>query len=391
MRHLLLILLALFATPVAARAPSLVPGDAPELAAPGPAPVGVRSVHFDAAPGRNLEMTLFYPAAAAGPPTQYPHVTVNPPAGFPGTLIFEGIAVADAAPAPGPKLPLLVFSHGLGRWSTAMSGMAENLASKGYVVASIDHDDSGAMQPDKRNRVFASAYVRRSQDQRAAIGWLAAFARGKDRLAARIDAGNIAVIGYSMGGFGALATGGAGYDPAGPLMAQLPPHAMDAVLEGVKAAPGVRALVLIAPWGGMPAVRAFTPKSLQGIKVPSFWIMGDKDDVAGADGIRWLHDQAGASDRRLLVFANARHNLGGNPPPASAPDTGRLRDAIDEPVWRKDMADAIIFHSLTAFLDLTLKGDTAKAAWLDAAPDGTLKGFQNRWQLGIALTHMPAQ
>jgi pimeloyl-ACP methyl ester carboxylesterase len=246
------------------------------------------------------------------------------------------------------------------------------------------------MDPAKRLMIFATAYVRRSQDQRAAIAFLNDFARGRDPLAARIDAGNIAVIGYSMGGYGALATGGAGHDPKAPVMAQLPPGAMTPVLEGVKPVPGVRALVLIAPWGGQPQVRAFTPSSLAGITMPSLWIMGDKDDVAGADGIRWLHDQAVASDRRLLVFADARHNLGGNPPPASAPDTGRLRDALDEPVWRKDMADAVIFRELTAFCDLVLKGDAAKAAWLDVDATGALKGFQNRWQLGLAATHTPA-
>jgi hypothetical protein len=172
-------------------------------------------------------------------------------------------------------------------------------------------------------------------------------------------------------------------------MKQIPAGAMEPVLEGVAPARGVRALVLVAPWGGQPQVRAFTPAAVASIKAPSLWIMGDKDDVAGADGIRWLHDAATGSDRRLLVFANARHNLGGNPPPASAPDTGRLRDALDEPVWRKDMADAIIYRSLTAFLDLTLKGDAARAAYLDPAADGTLKGFQNRWQLGLTAIHTP--
>ncbi|PZN92039.1 MAG: hypothetical protein DCF31_18030, partial [Alphaproteobacteria bacterium] len=371
--------------------PSLVPGDAPELAAPGALPVGTRELTFAAAPGRTLGLTLFYPANAAGTPTSYPHTIVNPPEGIPATLVFEGIATRDATPAAGGKLPLILLSHGLGRWSTAMSGMAENLASKGYVVASIDHDDTGAMDPAKRLMVFATAYVRRSQDQRAAIAFLADFARGKDPLAPRIDAGNIAVIGYSMGGYGALATGGAGHDARAPLMAQLPPGAMTPVLEGVKAAPGVRALVLIAPWGGQPQVRAFTPAALGSIAMPSLWIMGDKDDVAGADGIRWLHDQATASDRHLLVFADARHNLGGNPPPASAPDTGRLRDAIDEPVWRKDMADAIIYRQITAFCDLVLKREAAKAAWLDPDAKGELKGFQNRWQLGLTALHSPAR
>jgi pimeloyl-ACP methyl ester carboxylesterase len=391
MRQFLMILLACLALPAAARPPSLVPGDAPALAAPGLLPVGVRETRFTAGPARNLGLTLFYPAAKRGSPTTYPHVTPQPPAGFPAKLVFEGIATRDSAPATGPKLPLILLSHGLGRWSTAMSGMAENLASKGYVVASIDHDDSGAMDPARRLQVFGTAYARRSADQRAAIAFLTGFAASKDPLGPRIDPQNIAVIGYSMGGYGALATGGAGHDPKAPLSAQLPKGALDGVLESVAPAPGVRALVLIAPWGGLTPVRSFTPRALAGLTMPSLWIMGDKDDVAGTTGIQWLHDNASASDRYLLVFANARHNLGGNPPPASAPDTGRLRDAIDEPVWRKDMADAIIFHSLTAFLDQHLKGDPAKGEWLAAAPDGTLKGFQNRWQLGISLTHTAAQ
>ncbi len=383
--------LAVLASPVLARAPGLVPGDAPELAAPGAMPVGVRDFRFLAAPGRELGITLFYPAARAGKPARYPHHTDSPPSGFPAELVFEGVATRDAAPAPGARLPLVVFSHGLGRWATAMSGMAENLASKGYVVASIDHDDSGAMDPTKRLAVFARGFMRRSADQRAAIAWLQGFATGKDALAARIDAANIAVVGYSMGGFGALATGGAGYAVTGPVIGQLPPGAMTAALEGVKPVAVVKALVLIAPWGGQPAVRSWTPAGMAGISAPSLWIMGDKDDVAGADGIQWLHDTAVHSDRHLLIFADARHNLGGNPPPASAPDTARLRDALDEPVWRKDMADAIIFRTLTAFLDLTLKSDTAKAVYLDAGPDGTLKGFQPRWQLGVKLLHSPAQ
>jgi pimeloyl-ACP methyl ester carboxylesterase len=230
--------------------------------------------------------------------------------------------------------------------------------------------------------------VRRSEDQRAALDWLKSRA---NPLAAQVDPANIAIIGYSMGGFGTLATAGAGHARGGPVMAQMPAAQMAAALEPATPASGVRAIVLIAPWGGAAPTRAFTPVGLAGLRLPSLWIMGDQDDVAGADGIRWLHDNAVNSDRRLLVFANARHNLGGNPPPASAPDTHRLRDALDEPVWRKDVADAIIFRSLTAFLDMTLKGDAARAAYLDAGADGSLKGFQPRWQLGLAASYTPAQ
>lgn len=383
----LLALALLLTTPALARAPSLVPADAPELAAPGPSPVGTREARFSAGPGRELGITLFYPAAKPGTPTSYRHVIDNPPEGIPAELTFEAIASADAPPAAG-KHPTVLLSHGLGRWSTAMSGMAENLASKGYVVASIDHDDRGAMNPGTRLVAFATSVVRRSQDQRAALVWLKS---RENPVSGQIDPANIAIIGYSMGGFGTLATAGAGHSRAGPVMSQVPAAAMESALEPAISAPGVRAVVLIAPWGGAAATRSFTPAGLAGLKLPSLWIMGDNDDVAGADGIAWLHDNAVNSDRRLLVFAQARHNLGGNPPPASAPDTHRLRDALDEPVWRKDMADAIIFRTLTAFLDLTLKGDATRLAYLDAGPDGALKGFAPRWQLGISARHTPAK
>jgi predicted dienelactone hydrolase len=385
MRVLFALILA--TTPALAQPPSLVPADAPELAAPGPIPVGTREALFTAAPGRDLGITLFYPAAKQGPATSYRHVIENPPEGMPAELVFEAIASADAAPAPG-KRPTILLSHGLGRWSTAMSGIAENLASKGYLVASIDHDDRGAMQPGTRVQAFGTSVVRRSQDQRAALAWLKS---AKNPLAAQVDPANIAIIGYSMGGFGTLATAGAGHARSGPVMRLMPAAEMAAALEPTRPAPGVRAVVLIAPWGGAAANRSFTPAGLAGLTLPSLWIMGDQDDVAESDGIRWLHDNAINSDRRLLVFANARHNLGGNPPPASAPDTARLRDAIDEPVWRKDMADAIIFRTLTAFLDLTLKGDATRAAYLDVGADGALKGFQPRWQLGLTALHTPAQ
>lgn len=391
MRPILLLALLLSATPSVARAPSLVPADAPELAAPGAHPVGVRSVQFQAAPGRMLELRIWYPAAASGAPTRYRHSLAFTPPGIPAEFVWDGIASDDAPVAAGDKLPLLVFSHGLNRWSTAMSGMAENLASKGYVVASIDHDDRLASNPATFMAAFAASFARRSADQRAAIGWLGGFAAGRDPLAVRIDAGTIGIVGYSMGGFGALATGGAGHDRKSPVVAQIGARVMADVLEGAKPAPGVRAVALIAPWGGEEKVRSFAPSGLAMLKLPSLWLTGDNDDIAGTAGIKWLHDNAVNSDRRMLVFAQARHNLGGNPPPSEAADTGILRDWLDEPVWRKDMADAIVFRSLTAFFDLTLKGDKAKAAMLDADAKGQLPGFQKRWQLGLMPTHTPAK
>jgi len=56
---------------------------------------------------------------------------------------LRGRAVRDAAPAPaGGPFPPLIVSHGYPGNRFLLCHLAENLASKGYVVASIGHTDS---------------------------------------------------------------------------------------------------------------------------------------------------------------------------------------------------------------------------------------------------------
>jgi hypothetical protein len=49
---------------------------------------------------------------------------------------------------------------------------------------------------------------------------------------------------------------------------------------------------------------------------------------------------------------------------------GRLWDLDwwEDPVWRKDRVIAINLHVITAFLDLHVKGDPGRAAYLDLSP-----------------------
>ena len=54
-----------------------------------------------------------------------------------------------------------------------------------------------------------------------------------------------------------------------------------------------------------------------------------------AQGVRKAFEDAVNSDRRLLVYENARHNVGGNPPPPEALGSFAARAFFDEPVWRK--------------------------------------------------------
>ena len=168
-------------------------------------------------------------------------------------------------------------------------------------------------------------------------------------------------------------------------------------------------MVAISPWGNQPPYNSWDAAGLAGIHIPMLVIAGNQDDVSDyAKGIKPAFDGAVHSDRCFLVYENARHNVGGNPAPAEALGSFVTREYFEEPVWRKDRLTAINQHFITAFLDVTLKGDESKRAYLHVVPeisndgqwalqpgesvggkysDGSnyWKGFQRRWALGMEM------
>jgi len=115
-----------------------------------------------------------------------------------------GIAVRDA-PAAGADYPLVVVSHGYSNDPAAMTWITENLASKGYVVAAIHHADPPITDRSKA----AEPYLRRPLD----IVFVAESLRKKLGEQHLVDRSRLALIGYSMGGYGALTAAGAFWDP----------------------------------------------------------------------------------------------------------------------------------------------------------------------------------
>jgi hypothetical protein len=136
-------------------------GSTPSLPAPtGPSPVGTTSLCLNDASRpdpwaagvntRELMVSLWYPAAAPDG-RRAPYMT---PAESELQLISRGItgvppdalstvatnAVGDATPAGHRRgLPLVVLSPGFTNARSALTALAEDLASHGYVVAGIDH------------------------------------------------------------------------------------------------------------------------------------------------------------------------------------------------------------------------------------------------------------
>ncbi|TPG13207.1 alpha/beta hydrolase family protein [Sphingomonas oligophenolica] len=416
-----------------------LPVDSPELAARGASPVGTQTIILidpdradvlepDGVGGfkhhaRKLPIEIWYPAVSAAKDVQ--QVTYTMPAPFLGNrkrkrvvrLSFPGKAARNAEPAVG-HFPLLILSHGYNNRAIGFSDLAENLASKGYVVVAIEHGDVDPVIAGSRRASFTQVWVDRSADQRFVIAEIRRrTASSYKGVFEHIDADKLALAGYSMGGYGAIATAGAGYDPKSSLMAQLPKAMMAGSLEDDdKPVPGLRALILFGPWGGSPATRMWSPAALSKISAPALIIDGDRDDVADyANGVHWLFDRMAQSDRYLLSYREARHNIAMNAAPASVSDDYLYIDKFNEPVWRKDRILAINAHMITAFLDLHLKGISDRAGYLNVpapiADDGTWllsegevsgdqlakptgssatywRGFHRRWALGLELAHV---
>lgn len=404
---LLATLLLAAATPVIACEAAV---DAPELARSGPSPVGVTVVPVVVAErpdlpasnqmtgriartDRTLRVAVWYPAVAGTGAGKSYEGRVRRPGEADTAFEIPGCAREGAA-AEKHSGPLVVISHGYGGWATYTADLAETLASRGYVVAAIDHDDPPFRDAGGFALSFAHVAANRARDQQAVIARLRVLAGASDfALAGAYDPDRIALIGYSMGGFGALATAGAGYSSSGAFYRRIPDGLLAEQTEGrALPADGLKALVLIAPWGGQAENGSWTAAGLANVRTPTLVIAGDHDDVAGyVDGVRAIYDGLTGSDRRILVFANARHNLVGADAPPAARAAFETFEGFEEPVWRKDRLRAINAHFIVAFLDLTLKGDAGRAGYLTPLPpDGVARGFPKRWSLGFSLGHDPA-
>ncbi len=357
--------------------------DAPALAAFGDHDVGVRTLTVEdedrldvvnAVAGqqvprydRPLTLEIWYPATSDDDTDARGSYTVVTRDGATRAEL-SGRALRDAEPdierAP---YPLIVVSHGYPGNRYLLAHFGENLASKGYVVVSIDHTDS-----TYRDQVaFASTLLNRPLDQLFVVDEMARLAAAGDGfLAGLVDASSAGIIGYSMGGYGAINVIGGGFTEASTRLGFAPPDGIlaerQAGTEAYEASldPRVRAVVAIAPWG----MRAgfWDAEGLAGIETPVLFMAGSADDVSGyEDGVRAIFEGAVNAERYLLTFDHANHNAAGPiPAPREAWEAGTFGHYGDA-VWDTTRMNNIAQHFATAFLDLHLKGDGAMAAYLD--------------------------
>lgn len=392
--------------------------DAPELAARGTLGVGVRTLKLthpaqvDVLRGKDgkaplydrpLTVEVWYPAripAGQSQFVQYDQVlgVANDPKRPLIPFTFAGRALRDAEPDPGTgAYPLVIVSHGYPGSRLMFTYLTENLASKGYVVVSIDHTESTYRDV----AAFPSTLLNRALDDLFVLNEMARLgAKGSNSfLAGLADANNTALIGYSMGGYGALNAAGAGYSvQAANMFGQMTggSTALQVRTPGspefrASQDPRIKAVVAFAPWGMERGV--WDAEGLAGLTRPTLFVAGSKDDVSGYEkGIKAIYDGAVNADRYLLTYVNARHNVAPNPPPAESLKLGMPIGNYmhySEPAWNERRINNINQHFVTAFLGIHLKkADYAKYFDLkENDADGPWTGFKPRTSVGLEMRH----
>ncbi len=182
----------------------------------GADPVGVTTLALhDAERGRNITVEVWYPAAEA-PRSGEPEVYEVEAAGF-TVARLRSIANArrEVAPATRGPLPLVLISHGAGSTRFGNVGLAEMLASHGYVVAAPDH--KGHTVADKVAGISDADRARSAFDRPLDLSFvldeLERRTKGDDRRFGHlIDMDRVAVAGHSFGGRTALGITGARFD-----------------------------------------------------------------------------------------------------------------------------------------------------------------------------------
>ena len=391
-----------------------LPG-APELAARGETTVGVRTIELINSEGINvkgelkdgaypagprpLKVEVWYPACPSGEDCQavYTDYLGRTDLGNLTPYPIQGRAWRDAAPdaARGPA-PVVVISHGYPGSRILLVNLAENLASKGYVVLSIGHTDN-TYEDFLAEGSLESAVINRSLDQRFVIGQLPRLAK-EGFLRGMLQPDNVGLIGFSMGGYGALRTIGSRLSGQAQQMFEKFAENLKepADYHGVKS---VRAAVLFAP-----AVFWSDPERTADMDLPTLWICGTADRVVGYAQVRGLWEKTTASERILVSYEGCGHNVANNPAPVEAQAASwEIFKRWADPVWDTWKLNNLNCHFVTAFLDSILKGDADKEKYLQVpvthgrdaiggkdGPGTRWPGFVEGGEAGITLERMKA-
>ncbi|MDP5133692.1 MAG: acetylhydrolase, partial [Paraglaciecola sp.] len=357
---------------------------------------------------RKLRLEVWYPSVNKPSDTAaiYQDITRT---GKP--FAIQGSAARDSAITSTEQFPLVVLSHGYTGYRTIMFYLGEHLASHGYVVAAIDHTDSTHADVDITKAPFAgflSTLLNRSRDQHFVLSY---FKENNSELQRAVQDELAAVIGFSMGGYGAINSVGGCYNFTAQTVAaftgvteskaqaqlqQLLNSCAGGQYADYQVDPSWKAAIAIAPWGGQH--KLFAQTALAKMTVPMMYLAGDLDDISGYAGIKWLFNETGSAAKYMLTFHHARHNIAPHPAPTAAMSNELDIGTYHEGSWSIQTINEINKHFTLAMLDCHVKTLAEQCAFLALSPsvtnaegnDSGWKGFPKRFATGLSWEYQQA-
>jgi predicted dienelactone hydrolase len=119
-----------------------------------------------------------------------------------------GSAARDAAPAAGPRRPLIVLSHGAGDIASGLAWLGTALAAHGFVAVAVNHPGNNALE-DYTVEGFSLWWLRAVD-----LGAVIDAVLDDKTVGSQIDPARIGAAGHSAGGYTVIAVAGGISDPA---------------------------------------------------------------------------------------------------------------------------------------------------------------------------------
>lgn len=351
--------------------------DTPVLGLRGPHHVGVMTERYvDASRDRPLTVELWYPTAEeGGAPVRELYRNI-PWRGVAEPVTFAGHARRDALPLQ-EGFPVVLYAHGAPGSRLQSTRLCEHLASHGYLVAAIDF--TFMTYGDMLEQAYVTGLFDRPRDLSFVLDSL----KGSERFSGVADTSNAAIIGYSFGGYTALAACGAGLDFASLEEACTPRTGSNieyvlAFREWLEPVRGkqlgfqgderLKAAFVMAPWNA-PAL------DLPQVTVPVFVAGAELDVVAPLKrDAQQVFERISSGQAYLFTFERAGHNIFTDP---CLPETRTTFDGWDhchDAVWDKERSGDILRHCALAFLN----------RYVSASSEGALMDAL----VGIPATHL---
>lgn len=233
-------------------------------------------------------------------------------------------------------VPLLVFSHSSGGNRLSSSLMCSHLASRGYIVAALDHSERIAPELKRRDGETSEQRAARVDGMIAArvpdVRFLIEHMLGREDC--RVDASRIGLVGHSFGGWSVLAT--------------------------PEVDTRIASIVAFAPGGSDHPLPGIIPAKLTfrwPHNVPVLLLAAENDDAVTVENVSELYERI-RSPKRMFVVRQAGHD-----------------DFVDD-VGSAEMHEVVNRLTLAHF-DSTLRGNAEAARFLDGAA-GTMPKFVYR-------------